>query len=291
MKLDTPSPFTDHRCEVAEGPFWHDDALWWVDVNPGLLFRCSGSETDPDVWQLGRRTGAVVPRAGRPGSFYAAQQDGIKLLTLEGPEARLELIADPEEDQPNNRFNDGKLDSRGRFWAGTMSLSLDPGRGNLYCLDTDRSVRRVLSDVTLSNGLGWSPDDRFFYYIDSITHRLDVFDFDPAIGAITNRRTLADFSKSPGMPDGMCVGLTGELWVAFFGGGCVRRLDSYSGAETGRVELPCPNVTSCCFGGPEGKTLFVTTASKNTELSVYPEAGKVFSSHLPGSDFRPKTVA
>lgn len=269
--------FSDSICEVAESPFWHNDALWWVDVNPGVLYRCSEAHGIIDTWQLGDRTGAVVPVPESPRAFYAAQQGGIHQLLIDGADCSLTLIVDPEPHLPNNRFNDGKLDSRGRLWAGTMSISLDPKQGALYKLEDRKSITKAVDAVTLSNGLAWSPDDTAFYYIDTTTRRIDIFDFDAAAGSISNRRCLRRCEEDWGNPDGMTVDSRGFLWVAFWGGSCVRCISPADGSVQNVIRLPCPNVTSCCFGGAAGDTLFITTASKNTDQAAFPDAGKIFS--------------
>lgn len=269
--------YSDCVSEVAESPFWHDNALWWVDVNPGVLYRCKESRGRADTWQLKDRTGCVAPIPGSRHAFYAAQQHGIHELLIDGAECALSLIADPEPHLPNNRFNDGKVDSRGRFWAGTMNISLDPMQGALYRLADRTNISKVIDNVTLSNGLAWSPDETSFYYIDTTTRQIDLFDFDAVAGTIANRRCLRACDEDWGNPDGMTVDSRGRLWIAFWGGSCVRYINPSDGSVQDVVQLPCPNVTSCCFGGADGNTLFITTASKGTDRDAFPDAGKIFS--------------
>ena len=163
------------------------------------------------------------------------------------------------------RSNDGACDAAGRFWIGTMALDLTPGAGALYCYDG--KLRRVLDGVTLSNGLGWTRDDTQMYYIDSTEQRVDVFDFELASGQLDKRRPFVSIDRSDGIPDGLTVDHEGGVWVALYGGSCVRRYD-----ERGRldavVEVPAENVTSCCFGGDDGRSLFVTTAAPDGNVYV-----------------------
>jgi sugar lactone lactonase YvrE len=181
------------------------------------------------------------------------------------------------------RTNDGKCDPRGRFWAGTAAYGLPAGSASLYRLDHDLRATRVLDGITLSNGLGWSPDGCTMYYIDTATHGLDAFDFDERSGGVSNRRRLISVPPQEGDPDGLAVDRDGGLWVALWGGGAVQRY-----APDGRpdvvVNLPCRLVTSCAFGGPDLDELFITTASlglTSDELAAQPGAGGLFSCH-PG---------
>lgn len=275
----TPACFAATASEVGEGPFWWDAALWWVDINPGLLHRCAGAGKPVATWHLGARTGAVVPVAGTRDAFLAAQQTGIWRIRLDGGRvAERVLIADPESGLPDNRFNDGKCDPAGRFWAGTMSRSRLPAAGALYCLDSGVGILKKLERVSLSNGLDWSPDGRRFFFIDTPSGRIDVFDFEPASGEISNRRTLIECPPEWGMPDGMTVDRDGMLWVGFWDGSSVRCIDPGTGGVLCRIDLPCSRVTSCCFGGENLEHLFITTARGIDDgCKDQPMAGHVFT--------------
>jgi sugar lactone lactonase YvrE len=173
-------------------------------------------------------------------------------------------------------MNDGKCDGAGRFWAGTMS----PERGDarLYRLDPDRSVRTMVEGVTCSNGLGWSLDERTMYYIDTPTRRIDAFDYDAPTGDISRRRTLIEVPREHGSPDGMALDESGCLWVAFWGGGAVRRYTP-QGVLDRTVEVDATNVTSCAFGGSDRSELYITTAGGKpspAEREARPHAGGVF---------------
>jgi sugar lactone lactonase YvrE len=190
----------------------------------------------------------------------------------------LEMIAEVEADNPDNRMNDGKCDGAGRFWAGTMGFEPIPGAGALYRLDADRNVTTVLENVTISNGLGWSPDDATMYYIDSSTNRIDAFDYDTETGKIRNRRRLIEVPQEQGMPDGMTVDAEGFLWVALWGGCSVRRY-APDGTPDLVVELPASQITCPTFGGKDLSELYVTSATQGLleeELQEQPYAGALF---------------
>ena len=161
---------------------------------------------------------------------------------------------------PANRMNDGACDRAGRFFAGTMARDETPGAGTLYRLDPDHEVTPLITGLGISNGIGWSPDERLMYYIDSPTHRVDVFDYDPATGAIDGRRRFAAVGAGGAVPDGLAVDANGGVWVAVHGGGAVLRHDPL-GTVVQSIELPAAHVTSCAFGGRNLDRLYITTAA------------------------------
>jgi sugar lactone lactonase YvrE len=187
-----------------------------------------------------------------------ALHSGFATLDLETGEVT--QLAQPEGATPGNRFNDGRCDPAGRFWAGSMSLRFrtEPGRGTLYRLAPDGSVTPVLRDITLSNGLGWSPTGDRMYYIDSTAQRVDVLDFDLANGTASNRRPLIEIAAGDGMPDGLTVDADGFLWVAVWGSGTIRRY-SPAGELERLVRVPVSQVTSCAFGGRDLEDLYITS--------------------------------
>jgi len=266
----------DAHAEVGEGPGWdpQNGRLVWVDITGRLVHLFdpnTGSDRSIDV---GQHVGAAAPRAS--GGLVLALRGEFGLLDLES--GRVETIADTEATNPDNRMNDGKCDRAGRFWAGSMSYSETGNAGSLYRLEHDHSVVRVLSGVGLSNGLGWSPDERLMYYIDSLAATVYVFDFDAESGSIANRRALIEVAKGQGTPDGMTVDDEGCLWVAFWGGGAVRRY-APDGSLMEEVRLPVRQVSCCAFGGPDQGDLYITTAARGLsarELEEQPWAGGLF---------------
>ena len=248
------------NAKLAEGPRW--DAvrrrLLWVDIE-GCELHVLASGEDRGIG-LGAMVGAAAPTTGR--AVLVALADRLALVDL-ADESMHTLVRLPHG--PTLRTNDGACDAAGRFWIGTMALDLTPGAGALYRYDG--KLQRVLEGVTLSNGLGWSPGDTRMYYIDSTEYRVDAFDFDFASGDLEERRPFVSIDESVGIPDGLTVDDEGGVWVALYGGSCVRRYD-----ERGRLdavlEVPAENVTSCCFGGDDGRSLFVTTAAPDGNVYV-----------------------
>lgn len=270
----------DAKAELAEGPCWLADRglLAWVDITPGLVHLFDPSTAADRTLEIGQPVGAVVP--ADDGHLALAVRDGFALLDPD--DGTIEMLAEAERELPQNRMNDGKCDAAGRFWAGTMALDGRPGAAALYRLDPNRHVERMVAGVGISNGLGWSRDNRLMYYIDTLLGRVDVFDFDLTSGAIENRRLFAEV-QGGGAPDGMAVDADGGLWVAVWGGAKVLHFlpDATLAAE---IALPVSQVTSCCFGGPELRDLYITTAWQgltDDSRSREPLAGGIFRSQ-PG---------
>jgi sugar lactone lactonase YvrE len=215
-----------------------------------------------------------------------ALRDGFAVMNADLDDLR--WVARVEENVPTNRMNDGKCDAAGRFWAGTMAFAYTPGVASLYRLDPDYRVTRVLTDVTLSNGLDWTADNQRMYYIDSRTNRVDTFDFDLERGQLGERRTLIDVPREVGLPDGMTVDAEGYLWVALHGSGTVRRYTP-DGVEDRVVRVPARQVTCCAFGGADYGDLYITSMTEELSpeaLREQPLAGALFRTR-PGVRGRP----
>jgi sugar lactone lactonase YvrE len=190
-------------------------------------------------------------------------------------------------------MNDGKCDERGRFWAGTMACDARPGRGALYRLDPAYSVSCVLRGLSIPNGVDWSSDGRTMYFADSGERRIDCFDWDAETGTIAGRRPFVGFGRDEGVPDGLTVDAEGYLWVAMWGGWCVRRY-APDGQLARVVEVPVARVSSCAFGGPDLRDLYITTASGGldaAERERQPDAGGVFRLRTDVSGRPPNSFA
>lgn len=269
----------DAGADLGEAPTWDAAArrLIWIDITEGLVHRFDPRAGRDEVFEVGQPVGAAVPTAS--GRLALAVSDGYALL--DPITRRIERLAEVESNVPETMMNDGKCDRAGRFWAGTKDVEGRRPLGSLYRLDTDHRVVRVVTGVTISNGLGWSPDQRAMYYIDSARYGIDVFDFEPESGSASNRRRLVDLPRTWGLPDGMTVDQGGFLWVAFWTGSAVRRL-APDGRLVSVVEMPVSLVTSCAFGGDDLSDLYVTSARaglSETQLRTEPHAGGLFRIH------------
>jgi len=250
------------------------EVLYYVDIEGREVIRFDPARSSETAWHVGERVGCVVPRS--PDSVVIAGDHGFSLLNLSTGEKT--PLADPEAGKrPDNRFNDGKCDPAGRFWAGTISTVKREGDAALYTLFPDGSVKRPFSGVTNSNGLAWNRNATLFYYIDTPRKEVLAFDFDNAEGSIANPRPVIDTAANghDSSPDGMAIDTEGNLWIAFCHGGCVACFDPETGRELDRIEFPCIETTAPAFGGPDLRTLYVTTGIKSGFPE--PEAGRLFA--------------
>jgi sugar lactone lactonase YvrE len=254
----------------GEGPFWDasNDRLLLVDMLAGAVV-----EVDADGGTKRRSLAGVAAalRARRGGGYVLATENQFVLL---GPDLTEEKVLPPVFTDPLIRMNDGGCDPQGRFYCGTMAYAETLGAGTLYRLDPDGSVQVTLREVTISNGLQWNRAGETVFYADTPTGRVDSFDFDPGSGAFTDRRTFTEISGG-GHPDGMAIDEEDGIWVALWGGSAVHRYDS-AGRLDLVVDLPVSNVTACAFGGPELRTLFITTSRQGLDEAEQSEAGAVF---------------
>jgi sugar lactone lactonase YvrE len=262
----------DGRGRLGEGPVWDGEAdrLLRVDIAAGELLTSRAPHDQPTTVQVGGEPSAVVPRS--PGGVLVAI--GHELVAFD-PRWERRTLATVEVDQPDNRFNDCRCDPQGRLWAGTMNKRGAPGTAALYRLEAGRPIERVVSNTTLSNGIGWSPAGDRMYFVDSTAQRIDAFDFDGSTGTIGNRRPFATVDPSDGLPDGLAVDAEGGLWLCLFGGAALRRYGE-AGTLDEVIELPVTRPTCPAFGGPGRRTLFVTSARRGLspgQLAREPFAG------------------
>lgn len=266
---------TDPHCFHAEGPVWHPEwpGLRWVDMLAG------------SVLTLDRTTGLVT--RNQVGDVVAALRPCVRggaVLALERGFALANDALDeirpmpPLWPDPGVRMNEGACDPDGRFYCGSMAYDETPGAGTLYRFDGTGVVEPVLSGVTISNGLAFSPDGGTAYYVDTPTQRVDAFDYTG--GELLNRRTLVEIDPASGSPDGLTVDAEGGLWVALFGGGAVHHYSS-RGQLVDVIEVPVTNVTACTFGGQQLNELYITTSRQHMPPGRYGAAGAVFRVRLP----------
>jgi len=261
--------------DLGEGPVWSPDeqALYWVDILRPTLQRWHPESGQYRDWKLPSDIGSFALRAN--GGAVVALRTGFAFLDLET--GQLTPIMDPEADQPFTRFNDGKCDRRGRFWAGTMDEESPNTRAALYRLDAAGNCQLMESGIGISNGLGWSPDNHIMYYTDSIKHQIYAYDFDFERGMIRNQRVFAQ-TPDDYVPDGLTVDLEGFVWSAKWDGWKVVRY-APDGSVDLEIQVPVQRPTSCAFGGPELKHLYITSARTGLtpeEIEKQPEAGCVF---------------
>lgn len=270
------------KATVGESPVWHPDEqrLYWIDIQGRQIHRFDPITRHNESFTLPEIVTCIQLRA-----------KGGLILTLKknfaffDPDSnRLEMLASVEDALPQNRFNDGKCDPQGRFWAGTMDAKeWKKPSGNLYRMNPDRSVTTMQSQVICSNGSGWSPDGGTMYYTESFRYAIFAYDFDAKSGAISNRRTFAEISqddrKAGGFPDGMTVDADGFVWSNQVGLGRIARYDPQGKIER-IVQLAVPRATDCTFGGNNLDVLFITSARETmtpAQLQLAPLSGSLFA--------------
>ncbi len=263
--------------QLGESPIWVADegALYWIDIDERRVFRFHASTGTYDSFDVDTRITALAARAS--GGFVIAAANGFAFWDPQTQD--LNFIGDPEADKPTNRFNDGAVDRQGRFWAGTLNeADFEAADGSLYRLDPDGSIHMMEAGIAESNGIGWSPDNRTMYFTETMRRLIWAYDYDPAAGAISNRRPFVHISGEDIYPDGLTVDSQGFVWGAQWGGWNVTRYD-----PTGKVErvvrLPAQQVTSCVFGGENLDELYITTAWTGLDQEArkgQPSAGALF---------------
>ena len=275
-----PEIATNLRAELGEGPSWdaEKEILYWVDITRGVIYAHTPNDPNDEVIAWADNVSCVVPR--KSGGLALTLQYGYYGLDLETKELT-PLTEQVERESDGNRFNDGKCDPAGRFWAGTMDGHERSPSGSLYVLEKNQKLKKVLPNVTISNGLGWSPDNRVMYYIDTPTMKVSAFDYSVETGAIENRRTAVDFAQNnqPGSPDGMAVDEEGMIWVAHWGGARLTRWNPSTGKLLETLQVPADQVTSCCFGGKNLDELYITSATNGLDpqvLAAKPMSGGLF---------------
>ncbi|NXG78262.1 RGN protein, partial [Baryphthengus martii] len=270
------------RYRLGESPLWDEkeNALLYVDITGRKVCRWSSVTKQVQAIPVDAPVSSVALR--KSGGYVLTL--GTRFAALEWQVRQVTTVARVEGEKPTNRFNDGKVDPAGRYFAGTMAEEIRPAvlerrQGSLYTLFSDLSVVKHFDQVDISNGLDWSLDHRTFFYIDSLSYSVDAFDYDLQTGKIGNRRSVYRLEKEESIPDGMCVDTEGKLWVACYDGGRVIRLDPETGKRLQTVKLPVDKTTSCCFGGKDYSEMFVTSASDGMDkegLSRQPQAGGIF---------------
>ncbi|CAN5777721.1 SMP-30/gluconolactonase/LRE family protein [soil metagenome] len=275
------------RARLGEGPVWDERtrSLFWVDIYNHRVHQFFPDLDTNRTFEVGDVVGCIA-LTGSDTLLLGLRHEIARLDMATGEVERLVMI---EEDKPKNRVNDGKCDPQGRFWVGTMSRN--DGKAALYRYDLDGSLHTMETGLTVSNGLGWSPDGETFYLTDSPKKTIYAYDFEAESGEIRNRRLFAELGEDDSVPDGLTVDTEGHVWTAQWDGSCVIRLDP-DGREVLRVPVPVKRPTSCAFGGPDRKQLYITSASvelSEEELEENFHSGDLFrlDTDVTGLPFHP----
>ena len=265
-----PELMADYRCETGEGPLWHpmERQVYWSDIPQGRIFRWNPFARRHEQIDEGRIVGG-----------YTIQSDGSLLLFMDRGsvavwrDGKLEYLVNEMEGEADNRFNDVAADPAGRVFCGTMPT--DTRSATLYRMDTDGSITTVLEGVGLSNGIGFSPDQKQMYYTDSLARKIYIFDYDIDSGDITNQRVFVETPDDGSIPDGMTVDAEGYVWGARWDGSSLYRYNP-DGEQVVQIQFPAKKVSSVIFGGVDLTDMYVTTAGGGNKAEEGPGAGGLF---------------
>jgi len=277
--------FAQAAATVGESPLWDEaaDRLWWTDLARGRLLSTDRERRTTHMQELGRCLGAVV--LGADGGLTAALDGGIATIR----DGHVRRIADLQLAERTERVNDAKCDPTGRLWVGVVGTDQPPAPGSLHVLAGD-GPRQVLDGLTFPNGFDWSPDGATLYVAESHARRVSRFPFDARRAQLGAREPFVELDGDDGLPDGLTVDADGGVWVAIWGAGEVRRY-SPAGELTATVSCPVSNTSSCAFGGPGYRTLYITSAREGLDadaLRAQPLAGSVFHARVPHRGLPPR---
>lgn len=264
---------------VGECPRWHSEehALYWVDIYEPSLNRFDPKSGENTSWKMPERIGCFSFR--KEGGVIAGMQSGIFLIDLSRKSPSIKRVFEFESDNPNTRFNDGRCDPGGRFWAGTIHESLDRRIGSLYRYDPDGTCTKMIDGLICANGLAFSPDGKTMYHSDSRQDYVFAWDFDSSSGKIRNQRIFLQIDIQEGRPDGAAIDSEGYYWICHVGGWHVARY-SPDGKIDWVIGVPVQRPTMCAFGGPDLRTLYITTATyplSQSALAKQPLAGSILA--------------
>jgi len=266
-------PF-EFSAEHGEGPVWDPESglLYWVDILQNRYFKGNPATGEVSSYDVGQPIGVLALK--KSGGVITALRDGYAHFDEELQ--KTDLIYNTVDANPGTRFNDGAVDPRGRFLAGTMTFNGEEQIGKLFSLDTDFKATELETSLFIPNGMDWAGDT--FYLTDTNQHLIFAYDYDLGTGRISNRRPFIEFADDE-YPDGCCIDSQGGFWVAMWGGGKLCRFDK-NGNKIEEIDLPVAHPTSCCFGGEDLNILFITTSRlllSEAEIKDNPQAGKLLS--------------
>ena len=278
--LSAPRVIGDVRATLGEGLCWSPSSrsLWWVDILEHRLYRDIPATGAHEAWSFDETISAVAECAGGNGLAVSLRRG----LALFDPATRaLVRLDEPEREREGNRFNDGKCDTRGRFWGGTMDFACQAPTGALYRFDAaGRAQRAIDLGWIVTNGPTWTQDGRTMFVNDTVHRRVVAYAFDPESGEVGASREWLALPEADGHPDGMTTDAAGRIWIAHWGGACVTCHDPATAAELARIALPTAHITNVAFGGPDMTTLFISSAKfelSDAQLAAQPLAGALFA--------------
>ena len=270
-------PVIKCSCHLGESPYWHDktNSFFWVDIELGTLFKFNFKTKKIKKWKFNHKLSLVL-EADNDKLILALD---LKIASFDLISEKLELLEELKGNKLVHRFNDGKCDTNGTLWIGALNKKLKPNSGSLYSIGKEMKFKHQIGNLTVSNGITWTKDNKTMYFIDSPSQEVKSYNFDLINNEITYNKVVIKISKELGAPDGMSIDKEGNLWIAHYGGHGVFCWNPKNGKILNKIMLPVPNVTSCCFGGENLDHLMITTAMENLtkkELKKFPLSGNTF---------------
>jgi sugar lactone lactonase YvrE len=262
---------------LGESPIWdhRENALFWVDINGCQLHRLTVENGSHHSWDMPDKLTSIGLKQG--GGLVATLKSA--LVAIELPSGKITWLNELLKDTENLRFNEGKCDRQGRYWAATMDIHGKAPTGVLYQFDHKARETKRDANFAISNGIGWSPDNKIMYFTDTVARKIFQYDFDPQSGSVANRRLFTTTPVDAGLPDGLAVDSHGYLWSAHSYGWRITRY-APDGEIARVIPMPISRPTSCCFGGKNLNILYVTSARGNlsdADLQQGPDSGGVFA--------------
>ena len=272
-----PRIISTSKSYLGESPYWHDKSksFFWVDIIRGILYRYNFITKKIKKWKFNHNLSLIIESENEKLILALDLKIASFDLTLE----KIEWLTELNGNEFVHRFNDGKCDVNGNLWIGSLNNKFEPLTGSLYSLGNGLEFKERIKNLTVSNGIAWTKDNRLMYFIDSPSQEVKVYDFDTSKNEINFNRVVIKVPKEFGSPDGMSIDRNGNLWIAHYGGYGVFCWNPNRGEIVDKVELPVPNVTSCCFGGEDLDYLLITTAQENltkNDIKKYPLSGETF---------------
>jgi sugar lactone lactonase YvrE len=264
-------------CYLGESPFWHTirKSCLWVDIEKGRLYELRCNTGQIQIWELNIRVSFIIEH--KNGQILLGVQGGVMIFNLDN--GCIKWLKRIETHNGEYRCNDGYCDPSGRIWLGIMHMEAKPLAGSLYCLHPNLDLKKMIGNLTIPNGIAWATDQHRLYFVDSVNHDVNSYVFNEASNKLVLEKVIIHIPKEKGTPDGITLDNEGMLWIALYGGFNIIRCNPIDGTVLDIVQLPVPNVTNCCFAGPELGDLVITTAREHMnekELLKYPESGNIF---------------
>ena len=272
-----PKIILECNCFLGESPYWHktSNSFFWVDIEGGILYKYHMTTKETKHWKFNHKLSLVIE--GDNDNLILALD--LKIASFDLITEKLEWLSKLDGNGIVHRFNDGKCDDKGTLWIGALNKIFEPNSGSLYSVGKEMKFKKHIDNLTISNGIAWTEDNKTMYFIDSPTQQVRAYDFDSINNKITFQKIVIQVPKDLGSPDGMAIDKNGNLWIAHYGGHGVFCWDPTKGEIIDKIQLPIPNVTSCCFGGKDLDQILITSAMENLskeDIEKHPLSGNTF---------------